>query len=206
MITTSLALAISGTRRCSSREGRATIRNGNAVCGGIPGYMAARSDHSRALPEGSASPSKTLFPASAKTCASQTADVVLPVPGFRLARARRIPVIQAVLQRGPLCGRRSLPCCHPVPAPKHSATAQVRAISATVDTALLQFSPSPPAPAHLPPPRRARCGTGRLRHGPLEPRWLAALARHRDQARQVHAADPEGNSAARLADRDLYNG
>src|SRR5580698_110458 len=164
MITTSLALAISGTRRCSSREGRATIRNGNAVCGGIPGYMAARSDHSRALPDGSASTSKTLFPASAKTCASQTADVVLPVPGFRLARARRIPVIQAVLQRGPLCGRRSLPCCHPVPAPKHSATAQVSALLATVSTALLRCF-APPGrfdPPSFPPRSEARSSLPRL--------------------------------------------
>ena len=60
--------------------------------------MAARSDHSRALPEGSASTSSTLFPARAKMWASQTAEVVLPVPGLRLARARLRPVIKALCQ------------------------------------------------------------------------------------------------------------
>src|SRR5215470_7671042 len=100
MITTSSAWAISGTRRCSSRDGRATIRNGNAANGGAScGYMAARSDHSRALPEGSASTRSTLFPACAKTWASQTADVVLPVPGLRLARAILNPVTWALSQR-----------------------------------------------------------------------------------------------------------
>ena len=100
MITTSSAWAISGTRRCSSRDGRATIRNGNAASGGAsPGYIAARSDHSRALPEGSASTRRTLFPAWAKTWASQTADVVLPVPGLRLARATLSPVTSALSQR-----------------------------------------------------------------------------------------------------------
>jgi hypothetical protein len=94
MITTSSAWAISGTRRCSSRDGRATIRNGKAASGCVSrGYIAAMSDHSRALPEGSASTKSTLFPASAKMCASQTADVVFPVPGLRLARARLSPVI-----------------------------------------------------------------------------------------------------------------
>jgi hypothetical protein len=100
MITTSSAWAISGNRRCSSREGSAMIRNGKAASGAVRcGSMAARSDHSSALPDGSASTSSTLFPACAKTCASQTADVVLPVPGFKLARARLSPVIQALSQR-----------------------------------------------------------------------------------------------------------
>ena len=100
MITTSSFLAISGSRRCSSREGRATIRNGNAACAGASRrYMATRSDHSTALPEGSASTRSRLFPACAKTCASQTAEVVLPVPGLKLARARLSPVIQALSQR-----------------------------------------------------------------------------------------------------------
>src|SRR6266487_5854089 len=87
---------------CSSdlrpREGRATIRNGNAVLGGSLGSMAARSDHSRALPDGSASTRSTRLPAWAKMCASQTADVVLPVPGLRLSRATLSAVINAVLQ------------------------------------------------------------------------------------------------------------
>ena len=83
------------------RDGSATIRNGNAACGGSPGFMAARSAHSSALPEGSASTSSTVRPASAKTCASQTADVVLPVPGLRLTKAMLRPVIHAVLQRPP---------------------------------------------------------------------------------------------------------
>ena len=100
MITTSSGRAISGTRRCRSRDGSATIRNGNASCGGASrGSMAARSDHSSALPDGSASTSSTVCPASANTCASQTAEVVLPVPGFRLAKARLRPVIKAVCQR-----------------------------------------------------------------------------------------------------------
>jgi hypothetical protein len=100
MITTSSAWAISGTRRCSSREGSAMIRNGKAAAGAARcGSIAARSDHSSALPDGSASTSSTLFPACAKTCASQTADVVLPVPGFKLARARLSPVIHALSQR-----------------------------------------------------------------------------------------------------------
>ena len=44
MITTSSSLAMSGSRRWSSREGRATIRNGNAAWAGASrGYMAARS-------------------------------------------------------------------------------------------------------------------------------------------------------------------
>src|SRR5208283_5479816 len=74
--------------------------NGNAACGGASrGSMAARSAHSRALPEGSASTSSTLLPAWTKMCASQTADVVLPVPGLRLAKARLRPVIQAACQR-----------------------------------------------------------------------------------------------------------
>src|SRR5215475_984301 len=98
MITTSSAWAISGTRWCRLREGRATIRNGNAVLGGSLGSMAARSDHSRALPEGSASTRSTRFPAWAKMCASQTAEVVLPVPGLRLSRATLSAVINAVLQ------------------------------------------------------------------------------------------------------------
>ena len=38
-------------------------------------------------------------PARANTCASQTAEVVLPVPGLRLAKARLRPVIQAVCQQ-----------------------------------------------------------------------------------------------------------
>src|SRR5579862_3368864 len=102
MITTSSPLAISGSRRCSSRDGSATIRNGKAACvAASPGYIAAGSDHSRALPEGSASTSSTLLPACAKTWASQTAEVVLPVPGFRLARARLSPVIHALSQRPP---------------------------------------------------------------------------------------------------------
>src|SRR6185437_1532823 len=63
------------------------------------GYMAARSDHSRALPEGSASTRSTLFPACANMWASQTADVVLPVPGLRLARATLNPVTWALSQR-----------------------------------------------------------------------------------------------------------
>src|SRR6478752_4198010 len=98
MITTSSAWAISGTRWCRLREGRATIRNGNVVLGGSLGSMAARSDHSRALPEGSASTRSTRFPAWAKMCASQTAEVVLPVPGLRLSRATLSAVINAVLQ------------------------------------------------------------------------------------------------------------
>src|SRR5215470_1919560 len=60
--------------------------------------MAARSDHSRALPEGSASTRSTRFPAWAKMWASQTAEVVLPVPGLRLSRATLSAVINAVLQ------------------------------------------------------------------------------------------------------------
>ena len=51
-----------------------------------------------------------MFPACAKTCASQTADVVLPVPGLRLARARLRPVIQAVLQRLRHYGRQCRAC------------------------------------------------------------------------------------------------
>jgi hypothetical protein len=102
MITTSSATAISGSRRCSSREGSAMIRNGNASPGAASrGSIAARSDHSSALPEGSASTSSTRFPAWANTCASHTAEVVLPVPGFRLARARLSPVIWALSQRPP---------------------------------------------------------------------------------------------------------
>src|SRR6516165_1866542 len=102
MITTSSAWASSGTRRCNSREGSATIRNGKAASSGASrGYMAARSDHSRALPDGSASTSSTLFPACAKTWASQTADVVLPVPGLRLASATLSPVTWALSQRLP---------------------------------------------------------------------------------------------------------
>src|SRR5690348_8045655 len=98
MITTSSAWAISGTRWCKAREGRATIRNGNVVLGGSRGSMAARSDHSRALPDGSASTRSTRFPAWAKVWASQTAEVVLPVPGLRLSRATLSAVINAVLQ------------------------------------------------------------------------------------------------------------
>ncbi len=99
MITTSSAWAISGTRRCSSRDGRATIRNGNAASDGVSrGSIYARSDHSRALPEGSASTRSTLYPACAKTWASQTADVVLPVPGLRLARATLKAGTATVLQ------------------------------------------------------------------------------------------------------------
>src|ERR1700684_2893292 len=60
--------------------------------------MAARSDHSRALPDGSASTSRTALPAWAKMCASQTAEVVLPVPGFRLSRATLRAGMNAVLQ------------------------------------------------------------------------------------------------------------
>jgi hypothetical protein len=100
MITTSSSRAMSGRRRCSSRDGSATIRNGNAASGvASRGSMAARSDHSRALPAGSASTSSTLLPAMANTCASQTAEVVLPVPGLRLARATLRPVINAVCQQ-----------------------------------------------------------------------------------------------------------
>src|SRR4029077_11897891 len=88
--------AISGRRRGSSRDGSATLRNVTACGGVIRGSIAARSDHPRALPEGSASTSSTLLPARENTCASQTAEVVLPVPGLRLARARLRPVIQAV--------------------------------------------------------------------------------------------------------------
>src|SRR5579875_3146161 len=110
MITTSSSWAISGTLRCSSRDGRATMRNGKAGCPGASrGAMAARSDHSRALPDGSAPTSSTRFPACAKTCASQTADVVLPVPGFRLARAMLSPVIKVLSQRRPRSGSRSSP-------------------------------------------------------------------------------------------------
>jgi hypothetical protein len=58
-----------------------------------PGAHGGESDHSRALPEGSASTRSTLLPAWAKTCASHTAEVVFPVPGFKLARARISPVI-----------------------------------------------------------------------------------------------------------------
>ena len=106
MITTSSSPAMSGRRRCSSRDGSATIRNGKAACGAASrGSMAARSDHSRALPEGSASTSRTLLPARANTCASQTAEVVLPVPGLRLAKARLRPVIQAVCQQQRCCGQ-----------------------------------------------------------------------------------------------------
>ncbi len=43
--------------------------------GRVRGSMAARSDHSRALPEGSASTKSTLLPARANTCVSQTAEV-----------------------------------------------------------------------------------------------------------------------------------
>src|SRR5690349_5170080 len=60
--------------------------------------MAARSDHSRALPDGSASTSSTVLPDWAKMWASQTADVVLPVPGLRLSRATLRAGIYAVLQ------------------------------------------------------------------------------------------------------------
>jgi hypothetical protein len=40
------------------------------------------------------------------TWASQTAEVVFPVPGFKLARARRSPVIQALSQRQAYRGTR----------------------------------------------------------------------------------------------------
>src|SRR5512146_3143905 len=60
--------------------------------------MAARSDHSSALPAGSASTRSTCCPASAKMCASHTADVVLPVPGLRLSRAMLKAGTAAVLQ------------------------------------------------------------------------------------------------------------
>ncbi len=43
--------------------------------GRVRGSMAARSDHSRALPEGSASTKSTLLPARANTCVSQTAEI-----------------------------------------------------------------------------------------------------------------------------------
>ncbi len=43
--------------------------------GRVRGSMAARSDHSRALPEGSASTKSTLLPARANTRVSQTAEV-----------------------------------------------------------------------------------------------------------------------------------
>ena len=71
------------------------------------GSVYARSDHSRALPEGSASTRSTLCPACAKTWASQTADVVLPVPGLRLARATLSPVTWALSQRLTLFGTRA---------------------------------------------------------------------------------------------------
>ena len=80
--------------------------------------MAARSDHSRALPEGSASTSSTLLPARANTCASQTAEVVLPVPGFRLARARLRPVIQALCQQPRHYGQAGAACCRVIRAPE----------------------------------------------------------------------------------------
>src|ERR1039457_774068 len=98
IITTSSGRAISATRWCRLRDGRATIRNGKAIRGGSPGSIAARSDHSRALPDGSASTSRTVLPAWAKMCASQTAEVVLPVPGLRLSRATLRAGINAVLQ------------------------------------------------------------------------------------------------------------
>ena len=126
MMTTSSSRAISGRRRCSSRDGSATIRNGNACCGAIRGSMAARSDHSRALPEGSASTSSTLLPAWANTCASQTAEVVLPVPGLRLARARLRPVIQALCQHPPYYGHAVAACWRTVRAPKLPATGAAR--------------------------------------------------------------------------------
>ena len=46
-----------------------------------------------------------MFPASAKTCASQTADVVLPVPGLRLTKATLRAVIKAVSQYAWHCGK-----------------------------------------------------------------------------------------------------
>ena len=98
MITTSSGWAISATRWCRLRDGRATIRNGKASRGGSPGSMAARSDHSRALPDGSASTSSTVRPDWAKMWASQTAEVVLPVPGLRLSNATLRAGINAVLQ------------------------------------------------------------------------------------------------------------
>src|SRR5215469_11293760 len=60
--------------------------------------MAARSDHSRALPDGSASTRSTCRPASTKMCASHTADVVLPVPGLRLSKATLRAGIRTLLQ------------------------------------------------------------------------------------------------------------
>ncbi len=66
MITTSSSRAMPGRRRCSSRDGRATSRNGNASCGVTRGSRAARSEHSSALPDGSASTSSTLLPDWAK--------------------------------------------------------------------------------------------------------------------------------------------
>src|SRR5215813_4536962 len=140
MITTSSAWAISGTRWCRLREGRATIRNGKAVLGGSLGSMAARSDHSRALPEGSASTRSTLFPAWAKMCASQTADVVLPVPGLRLSRATLSAVINAVLQYlrhyGSLLRRYRQPAAELSPQASHPRRPPAR---------------PPPAPDHSPP-------------------------------------------------------
>lgn len=98
MITTSSSCAISGTRRCTRREGRATIRKGNPAAGWTRGSIAARSDHSRALPDGSASTRSTCRPASTKMCASHTADVVLPVPGLRLSKATLRAGIPRLLQ------------------------------------------------------------------------------------------------------------
>src|SRR5450631_1369076 len=72
--------------------------------------MAARSDHSRALPDGSASTSSTDLPAWAKMCASQTAEVVLPVPGLRLSKATLRAGINAVLQCLRHYGRRCGAC------------------------------------------------------------------------------------------------
>ena len=73
--------------------------------------MAARSDHSRALPDGSASTSSTVLPVWAKMCASHTAEVVLPVPGLRLSNAtlragiKRSIAVPTALRKW-LCGTR----------------------------------------------------------------------------------------------------
>ena len=58
-----------------------------------------RADGKQLKADGSASTRSTRFPALAKTCASHTAEVVLPMPGLRFARARLRPVIQALSQR-----------------------------------------------------------------------------------------------------------
>src|SRR5215469_6174548 len=85
--------------------------------------MAAKSDHSRALPDGSASTRSTCCPASAKTCANQTADVVLPVPGLRLSSATLSGCTITVWQLGEAASAEGMQCSNAaMQYPRHYAS------------------------------------------------------------------------------------